>query len=72
MLAWNFCIQILALDSTHKPKSGLATAMPSIIVLAGLLAAAIYIVYGAFTYGHRRKDMPTGKSAVFSLHGIVD
>ncbi|KAI1167833.1 putative cytochrome P450 oxidoreductase [Nemania serpens] len=34
--------------------------MPSIILLAGLLAVALYIVYGAFTYGHRRRDMPPG------------
>lgn len=46
--------------------------MPSIILLAGLLAVALYIVYGAFTYGHRRRDMPPGKSPVLSLHSIVD
>ncbi|RYC62618.1 hypothetical protein CHU98_g3609 [Xylaria longipes] len=34
--------------------------MPSVIALAGLLASGLYMVYAAFTYGHRRKDMPTG------------
>ncbi|KAI1812311.1 cytochrome P450 [Poronia punctata] len=34
--------------------------MPSVSLLWGLGALALYLVYGAFNYGHRRKDMPTG------------
>ncbi|KAI8631789.1 cytochrome P450 [Xylariaceae sp. FL1651] len=38
--------------------------MHAIALLWGLVAVGLYIVYGAFYYGHRRKDMPTGPSTL--------
>ncbi|GME25889.1 uncharacterized protein K452DRAFT_322925 [Neofusicoccum parvum] len=34
--------------------------MSPVLLLSGFLAVAVYLVYGAFNYGHREKDMPTG------------
>ncbi|KAI3317331.1 cytochrome P450 [Xylariaceae sp. AK1471] len=34
--------------------------MQAVSLLWGLVALVLYIAYGAFNYGHRRKDMPTG------------
>ncbi|KAI1334142.1 cytochrome P450 [Xylariaceae sp. FL0016] len=34
--------------------------MPPLTILAGIVVGLLYIVYGSLTYGHRRKDMPTG------------
>lgn len=44
--------------------------MPSATIISGILAVIVFTVYGAFNYGHRRKDMPTGEHE-YSLMNLV-
>lgn len=37
--------------------------MPVIALVSGLSALILYIAYGVFKFGHRRKDMPPGESS---------